>query len=373
MGGRRGEGVAPLQNLVGFFRGLAGVGGRSAARLSIDIGSSAVKVLEARETSGALIVSGVGYASLPPTAVQNNSVVEPERVAEVIAATVRRIEPRTRHVVTVVPAPAVIVKKIVLPVQDAQNLEAAVMVEASHLIPESLDHVNLDFQVLDWLDDGSKAEVLVVGAKKEIISSYVNAIAGAGLETVVVDVGHFALENMFELNYDSAPGKVVGLVDVGARYTSINILEDGRSTFTGDVPAGGAEFNDLLMRQLGVSFQEAELIKAGGQVREYGPVEAEPIISSAIEFLIEEIQRNLSFFWTAATEEPLSAIYLSGGSAAVPGFAAQLSRRLGVPVELVDPFRRLGIDGRVDQNLIRENGPAFAVCVGLATRQPGDK
>jgi len=77
LGGRRGEGVAPLQNLVGFFRGLAGVGGRSAARLSIDIGSSAVKVLEARETSGALIVSGVGYASLPPTAVQNNSVVEP--------------------------------------------------------------------------------------------------------------------------------------------------------------------------------------------------------------------------------------------------------------------------------------------------------
>ena len=87
----------------------------------------------------------------------------------------------------------------------------------------------------------------------------------------------------------------------------------------------------------------------------------------------KEIQRNLSFFWTAATEEPLSAIYLSGGSAAIPGFATQLSQRLGVPVELVDPFRRIGVDGRVDQQLVRENGPAFAVCVGLATRQPGDK
>jgi type IV pilus assembly protein PilM len=365
--------VAPLQSVVGLLRKFSGGSQPNGARLSIDIGSSAVKVLEATESSGALIVTGIGYASLPPTAVQNNTVVEPEQVAEVISATVDRLSPRTRDVVTVVPAPAVIVKKVVVPAQNPQNLESAVMVEASHLIPESLENVNLDFQVLDWVDEGSKAEVLIVGAKKDIINSYVNAVAGAGLETAVVDVDHFALENMFELNYDAPPGKPVGLVDIGARYTSINILEDGRSTFTGDVPAGGVEFNDVLMRQLGVSFEEAELLKGGGQVREYGATDTEPLISSVIEFLIEEIQRNLSFFWTAATEEPLAGIYLSGGAAAVPGFAAQLSQRLGVPVELVDPFRRVGVDGRVNQEIIQQNGPAFAVCVGLATRRSGDK
>jgi type IV pilus assembly protein PilM len=247
------------------------------------------------------------------------------------------------------------------------------MVEATHLIPENLENVNLDFQVLDWVDDGSKAEVLIVGAKKDIISSYVNAVAGAGLETVIVDVDHFALENMFELNYDAPAGKPVGLIDIGARYTSITILEDGRSTFTGDVPAGGAEFNEVLVRQLGVSFEEAELLKGGGQVRDFGSAETEPLLSSVTEFLIEEIQRNLSFFWTAATEEPLAGLFVSGGAASVPGFGAQLSQRIGVPVELVDPFRRVGVDGRANQELIGNKGPAFAVCVGLATRRPGDK
>jgi type IV pilus assembly protein PilM len=91
------------------------------------------------------------------------------------------------------------------------------------------------------------------------------------------------------------------------------------------------------------------------------------------EFLIEEIQRNLSFFWTAATEEPLAGLYVSGGAASVPGFGEQLSQRIGVPVELVDPFRRVGVDGRANQELIGHKGPAFAVCVGLATRRPGDK
>jgi type IV pilus assembly protein PilM len=353
--------VAPLQNVLGYLRSFAGGSRHNGTRLGIDIGSSSVKVLEAHETSGALIVTGVGYGALPPTAVQNNTIVEPERVAEVIAATVDRLNPRTRDAVTV------------LPVQNLQNLESAVMVEASHLIPENLENVNIDFQVLDWVDDGSKAEVLIVGAKKDIISSYVNAVAGAGLQTVIVDVDHFALENMFEINYDAPAGKPVGLIDIGARYTSINILEDGRSTFTGDVPAGGAEFNEVLVRQLGVSFEEAELLKGGGQVRDFGPVEAEPLLASVTEFLIEEIQRNLSFFWTAATEEPLAGIYISGGAAAVPGFGEQLSQRIGVPVELVDPFRRVGVDGRANQEILEQNGPAFAVCVGLATRRLGDK
>ena len=365
--------MAPLRTLLARLRSFTGRSHSNGTRLSIDIGSSAVKVIEAREASGALIVLRVGYAPLPASAVQNNMVVEPDRVSSAIAETVAQLDTSTRSVVTVVPAPAVIVKKIVLPIQNPQNLESAVMLEASHLIPESLTNVNLDFQVLDWVDDGNKAEVLVVGAKKDIINSYVSAVAGAGLETVVVDVDHFALENMFELNYAVPAGKAIGLVNIGARYTSINIIENGRSTFTGDVPAGGTEFNDVLVRQLGVSFEDAERLKVGGSVRNIGPSEVEPLLSSVVEFLVEEIQRTLSFFWTAATEEPLGAIYLSGGAATAPGLAPQLSQRLQVPVDVVDPFRRIAVDARADQQLIQQHGPAFAVCVGLATRRPGDK
>jgi Tfp pilus assembly PilM family ATPase len=78
-------------------------------------------VIEAREASGALIVSKVGYRPLPPTAVQNNMVVEADQVSAAIAAAVKQIDTSTRSVVTVVPAPAVIVKKAVLPIQNPQN------------------------------------------------------------------------------------------------------------------------------------------------------------------------------------------------------------------------------------------------------------
>jgi Tfp pilus assembly PilM family ATPase len=57
----------------------------------------------------------------------------------------------------------------------------------------------------------------------------------------------------------------------------------------------------------------------------------------------------------------------------MPGLATQLKERLDTKVDVVDPFRRVTVDARVDRALIEESGPALAVTVGLATRRPGDK
>ncbi|TMB18779.1 MAG: type IV pilus assembly protein PilM, partial [Deltaproteobacteria bacterium] len=222
-------------------------------------------------------------------------------------------------------------------------------------------------------EDGNKMEVLVVAVKKEIINSYTEAIRAADLEPVLVDVDYFALENMFELNYDAPEGHPVGLVNIGARYSSINILKQGRSTFTGDVPVGGAEYGEALVRQFGLSPADAEQVKMGRPAGGVDAATAEPIIGSVTEFIVEEIQRALSFFWTAATDEPLGGIILSGGTARMPGLSAQLTQRLGCAVEVANPFRRLQVERSVDRGLIEASGHALAVTVGLATRRPGDK
>jgi type IV pilus assembly protein PilM len=208
--------------------------------------------------------------------------------------------------------------------------------------------------------------------KREIINSYAEAIRAADLDPVLVDVDYFALENMFELNYEASDGQPVALVNIGARYSSINILKDGRSTFTGDVPVGGAEYTDALSRQLGISPEQAEGVKTG-QRGGVDPATVEPVLGSVTEFIVEEIQRALSFFWTAATDEPLGGIVLSGGSARMPGLSEQLTQRLHCGCEVANPFRRITIDRGADRKMIETSGPALAVAVGLATRQPGDK
>ena len=45
---------------------------------------------------------------------------------------------------------------------------------------------------------------------------------------------------------ETSPEDVVGLINIGARYSSINIVKGGTSSTTGDVQAGGGEITDDL-------------------------------------------------------------------------------------------------------------------------------
>ena len=160
-------------------------------------------------------------------------VYEPAAVAEVLRALVESKQMRARKVITAIPGPAVIIKRMTLPAQSGEQIENTILFEAGNFIPEDLENVNLDYQITDYLEEGKRMEVLLVAAKRDIVSSYTDTVRAAGLIPAVVDVDYFALENMYELNYDPQPDQVIALVNIGARYSSINILKGGRSDVHG--------------------------------------------------------------------------------------------------------------------------------------------
>lgn len=341
--------------------------------LSLDVGSSSIKIVETRGRPGQLRVSNAASLPTPASAIQNNMVYETAAVAQAMRALIDRHGIRARKVITAVPGPAVIIKRVTLPAQTERDLENTILFEAGNFIPEDLENVNLDYQITDYLDDGKRMEVLLVAAKKDIVASYTEAVREAGLLPVVIDVDYFALENMYEANYESVPDRAIALVNIGARYSSINILKGGRSTFTGDVPVGGRDISEALMRDLNLAANEADVLKAGGSTDKVSPEQAAAVTSSAAAALIEEIHHALSFFWTAATDETIDAVFLSGGIARMPGLAQQLGERVGAPVEIANPFARIAIDPAVDTPQLRQQSAEFAVAMGLATRRPDDK
>lgn len=341
--------------------------------LSLDIGSSSAKLLEVIGHAGQFRLLNAVVLPTPASAIQNNMVAESGAVAEVIRAARESQGMRARKVIAAVPGPAVIIKRMTLPAQSASELENTILFEAGNFIPEDLENVNLDYQVTDYLDDGKRMDVLLVAAKKEIVASYAEAIRAAGLLPAVIDVDYFALENMFEINYDMPADRAIALVNIGARYSSINILKGGRSTFTGDVPVGGRDISEALMRDLSLSMDDAELAKAGKVKEGVDREQVEAVIGSAAAALIEEIHHALSFFWTAATDETIDAIYVSGGVGRMEGLAQLLSDRVGAPVEVANPFARLAVDSKLDTPGFRGHAAEFAVAVGLATRRPNDK
>jgi type IV pilus assembly protein PilM len=267
-------------------------------------------------------------------------------------------------------------KKVQMPRQEENELEANVEFEANSVIPENLENVNLDYQVLNLAEGGSKMDVMLVAVKKEIVNSYTDVIEQAGLIPAVMDVDYFAMENMYEASYTSEKSNgVVGLIHMGARYTSITLLQNGISTFTGDLPIGGEEFTDGLRRELNVSNEAAEKFKISGQLEGGKGADLKALLKPIAENVIEEIRRTVSLYGAIGSEDGdgLKHIYLSGGSAQIPGFDGLLGEKMGVPVSLAEPFRGFIVNKSVDKAYLASVAPLFAVAAGLSIRRPGDK
>jgi len=339
--------------------------------VAVDIGSSSVKMVEAAEESDGYRLLHVGVLPLPATAIQNNVVADTDTVVKTIKSLIQASGIRSTKVICAVPGRAVIIKKIELPSQEEKELEANVEFEASNVIPENLENVNLDYQVLT--NDGKKMDILLVAVKKEIINSYAEVIREAGLSPAIMDVDYFAMENMHEMNYEPNPAEVVGLIHIGARYTTINVLRDGYSSFTGDLVLGGEAFTESLMQSLQISYEQAEKLKVTGLLEGKKSPDLQTLFRSASESLVEEISRTLSLYGVVGTEEGVHRFYLSGGGARISGLCPLFAERLGVPTELAEPFRSFGLSKSIDRGYLADSALALAVGAGLAIRRPGDR
>jgi type IV pilus assembly protein PilM len=349
---------------------------RNGGFVAFDIGSSSIKMVEASIERGGYRVLSLGVLPLPANAIQNNMVVDAKPVAETIRRLIQENRVKSTQVVSAVPGRAVIMKRIEMPMQEDAELEANIEFEANNVIPERMENVNLDYQVLNPIAGGSKLDVLLVAVKKEIVNSYTEAIEEAGLKAAIMDVDYFAMENMYEANYPSETGGgMVGLIHIGSRYTSVTLLHDGISTFTGDLPLGGDDFSESLKRELNVSSEAAETLKVTGLLDGKKDFDIEAMLRATSENLAGEIRRTVSLYGTVGTEEGdgLKAIYLSGGTAQTAGLRATLEQQMGVPVRMAEPFRGFTVDKNIDRDLLMEAAPTFAVGTGLSIRRPGDK
>jgi type IV pilus assembly protein PilM len=138
--------------------------------------------------------------------------------------------------------------------------------------------------------------------------------------------------------------------------------------FTRDVSVGGNQFTDALQKDMNLSFEEAEQVKQGKSIEGVQSESVTSLVQSVSEVLMLEIQKTFDFFRATTVGEQLQRIYVSGGCAKVEGFLDLLQGRLGLPVEMLDPFKNIAVAKGIDLAHLDDISPSMAVAVGLALR-----
>jgi len=341
--------------------------------VGLDVGSSSIKAVELRRKGRDIEVAHLGLEPLAPDIVVDSMIVDSGTVSSAISKLLTEHDIKSKNVATSVSGHSVIVKRIPMPSMSDQELAEAIQKEAASCIPFDLGDVNLDYQILSEDAGNPQMDVLLVAVKKDKILNYTNVLSMAGRTPAIVDIDALALQNCYEYNYEPAPGQVVALLNLGASVMNINIVKGTTPLFPRDVSVGGHQYTDSLQKELDLSFEDAEALKLGHKVGTVSEDAKTPILQQVTEIIVLEIQKTFDFFRASAAGEHIEKIYLAGGSSKVPGLVEGLRQEFSMPVELFNPFLRVGppADG-VGAELIEQNPGQLAVAVGLALRSFSD-
>jgi type IV pilus assembly protein PilM len=351
--------------------------GKKKGLVGVDIGSSAIKVVELKpggKGGNEYQLANLGLEPLPPEAIVDGAIMDSGAVIDAIQRLFTAQKIKTNDVATSVSGNAVIVKKISLPQMTSEELAESIHWEAEQYIPFDILDVSLDYEVVEGGGSGGNMDVLLVAVKKDKIGDYTSAISQAGKNPQIVDVDVFALQNCYEVNYGIDAGRVVALLNVGASIMNINITKGATSIFNRDIAVGGNQYTDAIQKDLNLSFDQAEALKKGARVEGANPENLQPILQAVSENIALEIQKTFDFFKATSSEDRIDRIFLSGGTAKVKGLQELLADRFDAGVELLNPFNSVTYNPRdFDPDFISDIGPSAAIAVGLAARKVGDR
>ncbi|WP_414638759.1 pilus assembly protein PilM [Aquabacterium sp.] len=341
--------------------------------IGLDISSSSVKLVELSQTaSGEYVVDRFASEPFEKGWIVEGQIEKFDEVAEAVRKVVQKSGTRTKHVAMAMPQSAVITKKIMLPAGlREEEMEMQVEAEANQYIPFSLDEVSLDFCVIGpSTTSAGDVEVMIAASRKDRVQDRQGLAEAAGLKPAILDIESYASRLAVERLVQGLPGEgkdaLIALFEIGAETTSLKVLRDNELLYDRDQAFGGAQLTQLISRQYGFSFEEAETKKLAGDLPEDFQ---ETILGPFVDSLSQEIGRALQYFFTSTPHHKVHYVMLAGGTATLPGLKDRVTELTGFAAMVVNPFDGMKLGSAVRESKLRREAPSYLTACGLAMRR----
>jgi type IV pilus assembly protein PilM len=393
--------------------------------LGVDLGTSAIKIVELQDKGGRALLLTYGYVEQPTDIIRSSSKEMEEKIVNVIRDICKKSHMSSRKVVAALPGFSVFSSIISLPAMNKKDLAKAIQWEAKKFIPLPVEEMALDWKIVPQRPDklpvipkaniedkkedkdnkdkdnnvangnepnkdpssfinklfGKKdgkiknqpsnpslknnIKILLTAAPKKIVERYIRIFRAAELELISLETEAFAIERSL---YGNDPTPIM-VVDIGAMSSNISIIETGIPILMRSIDVGGITLTKSIMSSLNVDLSRAEQFKRDIGFSSLGPGGLPETIKTAINPIINEIKYSLDIYLAQdPIHNKIEKIILTGGSSFLPELPSYLNKILGIKVIIGDPWDRIVYPLEL-KPVLTEIGPRFSVAVGLAMRE----
>lgn len=254
-----------------------------------------------------------------------------------------------------------------LPPVESKKIPEIVRFEASQQIPFEMSDVVWDYQVFQ-AEDAPDVEVGIFAMRKDLIRKHLEYFSKVGIVPRVIQTIPSALYNFcrFELGEEIKQGEATIIVDVGAQHTDLIIVEPN-SAWSRNIPLGGNNFTEALVKSFKLSFAKAENLKRAAATHKSARLifqSMRPIFSD----LVAEIQRSIGFYSSTHRDVELKYVLACGNAFHLPGLQKYLENNLTIPggVRRLEKLNSLLTSATTNAPQFTDNILGFGPAYGLA-------
>lgn len=349
--------------------------------IGIDIGTSAVKVVQLRRERGRVVLETYGAIALGPYAgveIGRATSLPADKIAEALKDVIREANVTTVDAAIAIPYASSLVSIIKLPPGVEKQLAQVVPIEARKYIPVPINEVQLD-----WFEVGggktvagdNKLEVLLVAIHNDTITKFRSIASDAMITASFFEIEVFSAVRA-ALEHGIAP---VAVVDMGAATTKFYVVERGLIRESHIINHGSQDLTLAASRALGITVVQAEELKrkfglgappatvTANQAALTQVTDLHKSLELSLSPLLSELSRTV-IAYEQRMNQTLGALVFTGGGATLKGFKEFAQTKIQNEIRLADSFGKTQAPAFLEA-ILKEAGPEFAVAVGLALRR----
>ena len=338
--------------------------------VSIDIGASAIKLVQLEQTASGIRLVTAGVESYPHTSPMTE--ISTEVISDTLQRVWRRMDGRSTSVALSIPRLLVTSRRLTnLPAAAADDqLSNLVAMQAETELPFRVEGSIYDYHDVHRSEDGISVEL--IAARRETVQQQIDYLKPLGITPGGVMPSTLAtsvLAGVVNREHDSST-EMTMVVDIGAGRTDLCLLAGDALRFSRSFPIGGNQLTQLFQQETGSDFEIAERRKIMDAVLNQHLQTTNPSYEWA-ERLVAELKRSINGAKRELNingDKIVREIWLCGGGARISGLTDYIADRLDVRVLLwnpLDAFKEVWDEQRSDTQSVDGFSDTLAVAFGL--------
>jgi type IV pilus assembly protein PilM len=367
---------------------------RNQLPIGLDIGHHSIKMIQLSCKDGKF-----GVVAAHKIQMDTSPDADPQQRREFVVSSVSKMiesgDFRGSNVVTCLPNESIQITSLRLAEASENGIKQALNKEVVQRFGLDPDKDQINYMLAGDVRQGDEIrnELILFAAADESVREHIAMLEEAQLTPVGIDAMPCALFRCFErlLRRQEDKERSVVIVDIGSRHTTVIFARGPEISFVKQIPLGGESFRLSIAAKLGISPDEAEILRdklgmerdsqaavlsgdtdANGRKVERLDASTRQVMVDAITSVAEDLAKEISlcfrYYTVTFRGKRVEQAIFSGGGAYESILLNVLKRQLAVEIEVAPPLKGFDTAGVCLSSDRRSILSEWAVAVGLSLK-----